>query len=141
MSIYPFTLYPYEYSTGNVDSPRLARAIWTRLRKEDPSLTDKPWYAVGVEVSAEVLELHIYRMWDNFCGGPGHLDFTVPVKRSDLTVDEQALLLEEEQREALELAEQELVRLANEAHEKRRQALAESLFPHLFDAQTKEQQP
>ena len=140
MSIYPFTLYPYEYSTGNVDSPRLARAIWTRLRKEDPSLTDKPWYAVGVEVSAEVLELHIYRMRDNLYGGLGTIDFTLFVNRSDLTPAEQALLLEEEQREALELAEQELVRLASEAHEKRRQTLAESLFPHLFNAQTKEQQ-
>ena len=137
MSIYPFTLRPIEYS-NHTESPWLARSVWLRIRKTDPALEYRPWYAVGAEVSAEVLELHIYRMWDNFCGGPGHLDFTVPVKRSDLTVDEQALLLEEEQREALELAEQELVRLANEAHGKRRQDLASSMFPHLFDAQTKE---
>ena len=141
MSIYPFTLRPIEYSSRSVDSPRFARAIWTRLRKEDPSLTDKTWYAVGAEVSAEVLELHIYRMLDNLYGGLGMIDFTLFVKRSDLTPAEQTLLLEEEQREALELAEQELVRLANEAHEKRRQDLASSMFPHLFDAQTKEQQP
>ena len=96
--------------------------------------------AVGVEVSAEVLELHIYHMRDNLYGGLGTIDFTLFVNRSDLTPAEQALLLEEEQREALELAEQELVRLANEAHEKRRQDLASSMFPHLFNAQTKEQQ-
>ena len=141
MSIYPFTLYPYEYSTGNVDSPRLARAIWTRLRKEDPSLTDKPWYAVGVEVSAEVLELHIYRMRDNLYGGLGRIDFTLSVKRSDLTVEECLLLLQAEQEEALRLVEQEIERQDQEAHRQRWQTLAKPLFPHLFDAQTKEQQP
>lgn len=140
MSIYPFILYPREYFTGHTESPRFAQRLWVRLRKEDPSLTDKPWYAVGVEVSAEVLELHIYRMRDPVSGGLGTIDFTLFVNRSDLTPAEQALLLEEEQREALELAEQELVRLTSEAHEKRRQDLASSMFPHLFDAQTKEQQ-
>ena len=139
MSIYPFTLRPIEYS-NHTESPRLARSVWLRIRKTDPALEYRPWYAVGVEVDEEVLELHIYRMRDNLYGGLGTIDFTLFVNRSDLTPVEQALLLEEEQREALELAEQELVRLANEAHEKRRQDLAESLFPHLFNAQTKEQQ-
>lgn len=115
MNIYPFTLHPIEYSTGHAESPRLARNIWLRIRKTDPELEGSPWYAVGVKVDEETLELRIYRMRDNFYGGLGRLDFTVPVKRSDLTPAEQALL-EGEQREALELAEQELERLANEAH-------------------------
>lgn len=140
MSIYPFTLYPHEYSSGSVESPRLAQRLWVRLRKEDPELECRSWYAVGVEVDEEVLELRIYRMRDYVSGGLGTIDFTLFVKRSDLTPAEQALLLEDEQREALELAEQELERLANEAHKKRRQDLASSMFPHLFNAQTKEKQ-
>lgn len=138
MSIYPFILYPYEYSTGRADSPRLAYAVWTRLRKESPVLTDRLWYAVGVEVNEEVLELRIYRMRDNLYGGLGTIDFTVPVKRSDLTPAEQALLLEDEQREALELADQEIERRAKEEYKRRRQELASSMFPHLFNAQAKE---
>lgn len=140
MSIYPFTLRPVEYS-NHTESPRLARSIWLRIRKTDPDLEYRPWYAVGVEVSAELLELHIYRMRDYVYGGLGRIDFTLFVNRSDLTPAEQALLLEDEQHEALELAERELERLANEAHEKRRQDRASSMFPRLFDAQTKEQQP
>ena len=140
MNIYPFTLHPIEYS-HHTESPRLARNIWLRLRKEDPDLEDRPWYAVGVEIDEETLELRIYRMRDNFCGGLGRIDFTVPVKRSDLTVDEQALLLAAEQEEAFILVEQEIERQDAEAYKQRRQTLASSLFPHLFDAQTKEQQP
>lgn len=140
MNIYPFTLRPIEYP-HRTESPRLARNIWLRLRKEDPDLEDRPWYAVGVEVYEEALEIHIYCMRDNFYGGLGRIDFTLPVKRSDLTPHEQALLLEDEQREALVLAEQEIERQDNEAYRQRRQTLASSLFPHLFDAQTKEQQP
>ena len=141
MALYPFTLYPHEYSSGSAESPRLAHAVWTRLRKEDPGLTDKTWYAVGVQVRAEDLELRIYRMRDNLYGGLGGVKFTLPVNRSDLTPAEQALLLEDEQREALELADQEIERQDAEAYKQRRQTLASSLFPHLFNAQTKEQQP
>ena len=139
MNIYPFTLYPIEYC-NHTESPRLARNLWLRIRKTDPDLEGRPWYAVGVKVDEETLELDIYRMRDNFYGGLGHLDFTVPVKRSDLTVDEQALLLAAEQEEVFILVEQEIERQAAEAYKQRRQALAKSLFPHLFDAQTKEQQ-
>lgn len=139
MNIYPFTLHPNEYHNGCPESPRLAHKVWLRLRKTDPDLEDRPWYAVGVEVDEAALELRIYRMRDNFYGGLGHPDFTLPVKRRELTADEQALLLVEEQKEALVLAEQEIERQDNEAYRQRRQALAESLFPHLFDAQTKEQ--
>lgn len=141
MNIYPFTLHPREYHAGCTKSPRLAHRIWLRLRKKVPELESRAWYAVGVEVDEEGLEIHIYHMRDNFYGGLGRLDFTVPVKRHDLTVDEQALLLVEEQREALLLAEVEIERQDNEAYEKRRQALAESLFPHFFNTQAKEQQP
>ncbi len=140
MNIYPFTLHPHEYS-NHTESPRLARNIWLRLRKEDPDLEDRPWYAVGVEVYEEALEIHIYCMRDNLYGGIGRLDFTVPVRRCDLTLDERLLLLQAEQKEALVLAEQEIERQDNEAYRQRRQTLASSLFPHLFDAQTKEQQP
>ena len=140
MNIYPFTLRPNEYHGGRVDSPRLARAIWARVRKEDPELTNRAWYAVGVEVDEEALELRIYRMRDGIYGGLGNYEFSVSVRRSDLTQEEQAVLLDVEQQEALQLAEQELERQDNEAYRQRRQALASSLFPHLFDAQTKEQQ-
>lgn len=140
MSIYPFTLRPSAYPSGNTESPRLARNIWLRIRKTDPDLEDRPWYAVGVEVDEEALELRIYRMRGNFYGGLGHLDFTLPVKRSDLTVEECLLLLQAEQEEALGLVEQGIERQDQEAYRQRRQTLAESLFPHLFDAQTKEQQ-
>lgn len=140
MNIYPFTLHPNEYHNGCPESPRLAHKVWLRLRKEAPELEGRTWYAVGVEVDEEALELHIYCMRDNLYGGSGRLDFTVSVRRCDLTLDEQALLLVEEQKEALVLAEQEIERQDNEAYRQRRQTLAESLFPHLFDAQTKEQQ-
>ena len=141
MTLYPFILYPHQYSTGHTESPRLASNLWLRIRKTDPDLEDRPWYAVGVEVDEETLVLRIYHMRDNFCGGPGHLDFTVLVKRSDLTVDERLLLLQAEQEEALGLAEQEIERQNQEAYKRRRQTLASSMFPHLFNAQTKEQQP
>ena len=140
MSIYPFTLRPIEYS-NHTESPRLARSVWLRIRKTDPALEYRPWYAVGAEVSAEVLELHIYRMRDNLYGGLGRIDFTLSVKRSDLTVEECLLLLQAEQEEALRLVEQEIERQDQEAHRQRWQTLAKPLFPHLFDAQTKEQQP
>lgn len=140
MTLYPFTLHPYEYSTGHTESPRLARNIWLRIRKTDPALEYRPWYAVGVEVDEEALELRIYRMRDYIYGGLGRIDFTLSVKRSDLTVDERLLLLQAEQEEALRLVEQEIERQDQEAYEKRRQDRASSLFPHLFDAQTKEQQ-
>ena len=137
MSIYPFTLRPIEYS-NHTESPWLARSVWLRIRKTDPALEYRPWYAVGVEVSAEVLELHIYRMRDNLYGGLGRIDFTLSVKRSDLTVEECLLLLQAEQEEALRLVEQEIERQDQEAHRQRWQTLAKPLFPHLFDAQTKE---
>ena len=138
MSIYPFTLYPNEYSTGHAESPRLAQAVWTRLRKEDLKLETRTWYAVGVEVDEEVLELRIYRMHSSIYGGLGGVGFTLPVKRSDLTPAEQSLLLAAEQHEALEIADQEIERQDNEMYRRRRQALASALFPHLFNAQTKE---
>ena len=144
MSIYPFTLHPSEYREGRVDSPRLARAIWTRVRKEDPELTKRTWYAVGVEVDKDALDLRIYRMRDSIYGGLGSYEFSlgsyefsVSVKRSDLTQEEQAILLEVEQQEALQLAEQEIERLDNEAYQQRRKALAAQLFPAFFT--TKEQ--
>ena len=137
MSIYPFTLRPIEYS-NHTESPWLARSVWLRIRKTDPALEYRPWYAVGVEVGAEVLELHIYRMRDNLYGGLGRIDFTLSVKRSDLTVEECLLLLQAEQEEALRLVEQEIERQDQEAHRQRWQTLAKPLFPHLFDAQTKE---
>lgn len=140
MSIYPFILYPHEHSPGHTESPHLASNLWLRIRKERPDLEDRPWYAVGVKVDEETLELYIYRMRDNFYGGLGRLGFTVPVKRSDLTPAECHLLLQAEQEEALGLAEQEIERQNQEAYKQRRQTLASSLFPHLFDAQTKEQQ-
>ena len=137
MSIYPFTLRPIEYS-NHTESPWLARSVWLRIRKTDPALEYRPWYAVGVEVDEEVLELHIYRMRDNLYGGLGRIDFTLSVKRSDLTVEECLLLLQAEQEEALRLVEQEIERQDQEAHRQRWQTLAKPLFPHLFDAQTKE---
>lgn len=141
MEMYPFTLHPHEYHEGRVDSPRLARAIWTRVRKEDPELTKRTWYAVGVEVDKGALDLRIYRMRDSIYGGLGSYEFSVSVKRSDLTQEEQAILLDVEQQEALQLAEQEIERLDNEAYKQRRQTLAESLFPRFFNTQVKEQQP
>ena len=128
MELYPFTLRPHEYHEGRVDSPRLARAIWTRVRKEDPELTKRTWYAVGVEVDKETLDLHIYRMRDSAYGGLGSCEFSVSVKRSDLTQEEQTTLLE---------VEQEIERLDNEAYRQRRKALAAQLFPAFFT--TKEQ--
>ena len=85
MEMYPFTLRPHEYHGGRVDSPRLARAIWTRVRKEDPELTKRTWYAVGVEVDKDALDLRIYHMRDSSYGGLGSYEFSVSVKRSDLT--------------------------------------------------------
>ena len=137
MSIYPFTLRPIEYS-NHTESPRLARSVWLRIRKTDPDLEYRPWYAVGAEVNEELLELHIYRMRDYVYGGLGRIDFTLSVKRSDLTVEECLLLLQAEQEEALRLVEQEIERQDQEAHRQRWQTLAKPLFPHLFDAQTKE---
>ena len=131
MNIYPFTLHPIEYS-NHTESPRLALNIWLRIRKTDPDLEDRPWYAVGVEVDEEDLEIHIYRMRDSFYWGLGHLDFTLPLKRGGLTADEQTQLAVEEQREALILAEQEIERQDKNAYKQRRQAVAQSLFPHLF---------
>lgn len=139
MNIYPFTLHPSEYPNGRTESPRLAHRVWLRLREEVPELEGRSWYAVGVEVDDEDLEVHVYRMRDSLYGGLGDRAFTVPVKRCDLTVDEQALLLVEEQREALVLAEQEIERQDMKAHAQRRQELAESLFPHFFNTQVKEQ--
>ena len=139
MEMYPFTLRPHEYHEGRVDSPRLARAIWTRVRKEDPELTKRTWYAVGVEVDKETLDLRIYRMRDSVYGGLGSYEYSVSVKRSDLTQEEQVILLEVEQQEALQLAEQEIERLDNEAYQQRRKALAAQLFPAFFT--TKEHQP
>ena len=132
MNIYPFTLHPRVYHTNHTESPRLALNVWLRLRKERPELEGRRWYAVGVEVGEEALDLRIYRMRDNFYGCLGRIDFTVPVKRSDLTADEQKLLLAEEQREALILAEQEIERQDKDAYKQRRQTVAQSLFPHLF---------
>ena len=132
MNIYPFTLYPRVYHTNHTESPRLARNLWLRIRKTDPDLEGRPWYAVGVKVDEETLELDIYRMRDNFYGGLGHLDFTVPMKRSDLTADEQTQLLVEEQREALILTEQEIERQDKDVYKQRLQTAAQSLFPHLF---------
>lgn len=132
MNVYPFTLHPHEYRSGHTESPRLALNIWRRIRKTDPDLEDRPWYAVGVDVTEGALELHIYRMRDNLYGGLGHLEFAVPVKRGDLTADEQTQLLVEEQRETLVVAEREIERQDNEAYKQRRQTVAQALFPHLF---------
>ena len=139
MSIYPFTLHPSEYHEGRTESPHIAHRVWLRLRKEVPELESRTWYAVGVEVDEEALEIHVYR--DSLYGGLGDRAFTVSVKRRELKVDEQALLLVEEQREALLLAEVEIERQDNEAYKQRRQALAESLFPRFFNTQVEEQQP
>ena len=135
MELYPITLHPHEYHEGRTESPRLARAIWARVRKEDPELTKRTWYAVGVEVDKEALDLRIYRMRDSIHGGLGSYEFSVSVKRSDLTQEEQAILLDVEQQEALQLAEQEIERLDNEAYRQRRKALAAQLFPAFFTTQ------
>ena len=54
MSIYPFTLRPIEYS-NHTESPRLARSIWLRIRKTDPDLEYRPWYAEGQIQAVEAI--------------------------------------------------------------------------------------
>lgn len=75
---------------GYADSPRLARAVWMRVKNTlaPPNMT---WYATDMEVlSPTSIRLFVYDIEDTFHGGIGERIFEAVI--TDFTDDEQAML-------------------------------------------------
>lgn len=107
--------YPARYFASDAlhphwaDSPSLAKAIWMRLREEDPEIKEITWYGLDLTIlDPTSIIIHVREMADNFHGGIGREVYSTEVNR--FTLSEQKLLEELIERRKMLYAEDEFNR-------------------------------